>query len=252
MSWIPLVGSGLGSMVGGHLSDLLSRQRNDGLSFGRAGRPIVAGVSALVSTPFVVLALYASYPGCFLYFIPSGFVSLRPRPRYSSSSLLFVLLFISLPCSLSLSRQTGEMYIGASLALLSDVTPTDLIVPSVALFMFIITLIGGNAPLLVPLVLSLRPITHHTFSFQAAPPAGSPLSESSILYSVTRRSGDDLQAALVILFVILYLLSSLLYFLCAYSLWGTSSSPSSSFSDASYQPLESGMKAAGGDLLEDE
>lgn len=84
MSWVPLVGSGLGSMVGGHLSDILSRNTKKGWTFGRAGRPIVAGTSALVSTPFILLALFAGYPGCFLYFIPSGFVSLL-----DSSFLIF-------------------------------------------------------------------------------------------------------------------------------------------------------------------
>jgi hypothetical protein len=135
------------------------------------------------------------------------------------------------------------MYIGASLALLSDVTPPDLIVPSVALFMFIITLIGGNCPLLVPLVLSLRPTTHHTFTFQAAPPVGSPLSQPSVLYEVTRRSGGDLQVALVILFTVLYLLGGLLYFLCAYSLWTPHPSPS-----ANYEPLsrDEGEEQSGG------
>jgi hypothetical protein len=199
MSWIPLVGSGLGSMLGGHLSDILSRNTG-GWGFGRAGRPIVAGTSALVSTPFVILALLAGYPGCFLYFIPSGWVSL-------------LCVRLTTDCI-----QTGEMYLGASLALLSDITPISLIVPSVALFMFIITIIGGNAPLLVPLVLSLRSPTHHIFQFQAAAPVGSPLS-SSVLFEIERRSGTDLQTALVILFLILYLLSALLYYLCAYSLW---------------------------------
>ena len=36
---------------------------------------IVAGVSSLVSIPFVILALSSGFPACFLYFIPSGLVS---------------------------------------------------------------------------------------------------------------------------------------------------------------------------------
>lgn len=103
--------------------------------------------------------------------------------------------------------------------------------------MFIVTLIGGNAPLLVPMVLSLRPITHHTFTFQAAPPVGSPYSsESSIPYEILRRSGVDLQMSLIILFAILYLTSSIFYYICAYTLWiGTNNSSSSSID---YQTLE--------------
>lgn len=123
------------------------------------------------------------------------------------------------------------MYLGASLALLSDVTPSNLIVPSVALFMFIVTLIGGNAPLLVPLILSISPITHYTFHFSAAPPynptsittsnSNSWLGSELINYSIKRRSGYDLQTTLVILFTILYLLSTLVYYICAYLLWKT-------------------------------
>lgn len=116
------------------------------------------------------------------------------------------------------------MYLGASLALLSDVTPSNLIVPSVALFMFIVTLIGGNAPLLVPLILSISPITHFTFHFTAASPyepTNLLLQSESTNYSIIRRSGTDLQTTLIILFTILYLLSTLVYYICAYLLWKT-------------------------------
>jgi hypothetical protein len=48
----------------------------------------------------------------------------------------------------------GEMYMGQSLAAITDasVTPAHYIAPSVALFMFVTTMIGGNTPLLIPLV----------------------------------------------------------------------------------------------------
>lgn len=69
MSWVPLVGSGIGSLLGGYLSD-----RACSLLGSRAGRPLVAGVSSMGAVPFVVLALYAGNPACFLYFIPSGLV----------------------------------------------------------------------------------------------------------------------------------------------------------------------------------
>jgi hypothetical protein len=70
MSWVPLVGSGVGSMLGGHFSDVLVRSKHWGLT----GRPFVAATSSLVAIPFVALALLAGYPDCFLYFIPSGLV----------------------------------------------------------------------------------------------------------------------------------------------------------------------------------
>lgn len=52
--------------------------------------------------------------------------------------------------------QMGEMYMGQALATITDstVTPTECLTPAVALFMFVITIIGGNVPLLIPLVSS--------------------------------------------------------------------------------------------------
>eukprot|EP00602_Paraphysomonas_sp_CaronLab_P006014 CAMPEP_0185017394 /NCGR_PEP_ID=MMETSP1103-20130426/357_1 /TAXON_ID=36769 /ORGANISM="Paraphysomonas bandaiensis, Strain Caron Lab Isolate" /LENGTH=360 /DNA_ID=CAMNT_0027546793 /DNA_START=538 /DNA_END=1617 /DNA_ORIENTATION=+ len=186
MSWVPLVGSGLGSMLGGYFSDILVRSKHYGLY----GRPFVAATSSVVSLPFVILALLAGYPDCFLYFIPSGL--------------------------------TGEMYIGASLALVADLTPVDLVVPSVALFMFIVTIIGGNATLLVPLTTSyLIPHTYHNFQFTAAPPVGSIDTSSghstySYSYSVDRRSGYDLQEALLYIQCALYFLSAVVYYMSAW------------------------------------
>ena len=34
----------------------------------------VAGLSSIISIPFVILALVSGFPACFLYFIPSGLV----------------------------------------------------------------------------------------------------------------------------------------------------------------------------------
>ena len=46
---------------------------------------------------------------------------------------------------------------GQALAAITDgrVTPAHYVTPSVALFMFVITIIGGNMPLVVPFVASL-------------------------------------------------------------------------------------------------
>lgn len=65
----------------------------------------------------------------------------------------------------------GEMYMGQSLAAITDlsVTPLAYITPSVALFMFVTTLIGGNTPLLIPLVASWTPYgVDVNIDFQAA------------------------------------------------------------------------------------
>ena len=46
------------------------------------------------------------------------------------------------------------MYMGQALATITDqsLTPAHHVTPAVALFMFVITIIGGNMPLVVPLV----------------------------------------------------------------------------------------------------
>jgi len=53
--------------------------------------------------------------------------------------------------------QVGELYLIQCLALLThrEVIPEALITPSIALFMFVITIIGGNVPLLVTLFTSI-------------------------------------------------------------------------------------------------
>lgn len=68
MSWIPLVGSGVGNLLGGYVTDLLS------VKLPLVSRPLVAGAGTLLAIPFVYLALSAGYPGCFLYMIASGWV----------------------------------------------------------------------------------------------------------------------------------------------------------------------------------
>jgi len=53
--------------------------------------------------------------------------------------------------------QVGELYLSQCLALLThrEVIPEALITPSIALFMFVITIIGGNVPLLVTFFTSI-------------------------------------------------------------------------------------------------
>ena len=69
------------------------------------------------------------------------------------------ILFIALMTHVALFScccilQVGEMYMAQALAIISDnkVICGYLVTPSVALFMFLITLLGGNTPLLVPLL----------------------------------------------------------------------------------------------------
>jgi hypothetical protein len=113
------------------------------------------------------------------------------------------------------------MYIGASLALVADISPPDLLVPSVALFMFAVTLIGGNGPLLVPLVADhmLGPDSSHHFQFSAAVEQGGGAAGSEVTFVVEARSGYDLQQAMLYILCTLYLVSALVYYYCSYLLW---------------------------------
>ena len=64
------------------------------------------------------------------------------------------------------------MYMGQALATITDasLTPAHHVTPAVALFMFVITMIGGNMPLLVPLVNSWVGFNGQAnVSFDAAP-----------------------------------------------------------------------------------
>jgi hypothetical protein len=87
MSWVPLVGSGLGSLLGGFLSDHLVATRRHSASQGlcdehsgdnnddhSAVRMLVAGVGTLLAVPLVLLALLLDFPYCFLVMVGSGMV----------------------------------------------------------------------------------------------------------------------------------------------------------------------------------
>ena len=120
------------------------------------------------------------------------------------------------------------MYIGASLALVADLTPPHLLVPSTALFMFFVTIIAGNCPLLIPWALNgIIHKTYHTFTIEAAPipPAfmsvisNDTLSTSrmhvfadTVEYFSRERSAHDLRVVMVVTICALYAISSVVYF----------------------------------------
>ena len=131
---------------------------------------------------------------------------------------------------LLLLSQTGEMYIAASLALVADLTPPHLLVPSTALFMFVVTIIAGNCPLLVPLALNgLMHKSYHTFTIDAAPApvssdssvighfssgsSDSGVGSANVQYFLTERSGHDLQEVMIVTICSLYAASAVIYFL---------------------------------------
>lgn len=180
ISWIPLVGSGVGGIMGGYLSDLAFAMFSKMGEGGTHARMYVAAVSNLAATPFVILSLFLKFPWCFLVFLPSGWV--------------------------------GEMYIGLSLAAVADMVPQSMTTTSIALYMCVITFIGGSATLLVPLLKGWYD-EDHTFTFRAAPQAGSEEAEdsSSTTFHVHRSGGRGLQYSLLTLFTTFYVLSALLY-----------------------------------------
>lgn len=180
ISWVPLVGSGVGGIMGGYFSDVAYRMFAKMGQGGTHARLYVAAISSLLATPFVVLSLFLEFPWCFLVFLPSGWV--------------------------------GEMYIGLSLAAVVDLVPQRMTTMSVALYMCVITFVGGSATLLVPLLKGWYD-EDHTFTFRAAPRAGSAHTEESTVmtFHVERSGGQGLQYSLLTLFTTFYVLSALLY-----------------------------------------
>ena len=111
ISWVPFVGMALGAMVGGYVSDILVEK------WGPKARLIILSLTNFIAAPLVIGVVYLDYPWCFLIWIPCGFI--------------------------------GEAWIGTALASIRDLTPSHLTVTSTAIFMFFLTIIGGNMPLLV-------------------------------------------------------------------------------------------------------
>ena len=114
MSWVPLVAGSMGAIFGGYISDRYVK------TSGPLGRVGIIFTSILVSAPFAFGALVLPYPWCFVSLIPAN-------------------LF-------------GEMWIGATLALVTDLSPAAMRTVCISIFFFINTNIGGNMPALVPVL----------------------------------------------------------------------------------------------------
>lgn len=112
MSWIPLVGGSLSVLVGGFIADRVVKKR------GLYGRISIIFVSLIIASPFAAGTLYFKPPAAFAFQIPT---------------YLF-----------------GEMWIGITLAVIVELMPSDIRTTGVALYLFIITNIGGNVQLLIP------------------------------------------------------------------------------------------------------
>ncbi|CAD5115834.1 DgyrCDS4772 [Dimorphilus gyrociliatus] len=114
MSWIPLVGGSLGVLFGGLLSDLVVKR------YGTYMRLAVLIVSQILAAPFAAGALWLHTPLAYFSLIPSNVI--------------------------------GEIFVSVALVVVVELVPSNLRSLSVAIYLFVITNIGGNAPLLVPVV----------------------------------------------------------------------------------------------------
>lgn len=112
MAWIPIVGGSLGVMVGGFISDRVVKGR------GIYARVAVVIASQLIASPFAAGTLFLNPPYAYI---------------------------CQIPCYLF-----GEMWIGITLAIVVELVPSTIRTSAVAVYLFIISNIGGNMPLLVP------------------------------------------------------------------------------------------------------
>ncbi|XP_065182969.1 D-galactonate transporter-like [Sycon ciliatum] len=113
MSWVPLVGGVLGAAIGGFASDRLSKK------YGLQGRLMLLVGSQLLAVPFAFGVVYL------------------PNPVMAFISLLITFVF-------------GEAYLGVAIAIVTTVVSSRARTFAVAVFIFVISNIGGNATLLVP------------------------------------------------------------------------------------------------------
>lgn len=116
MSWIPIVGGTFSVTVGGFLSDRVVKK------LGLYARVVVIMVSLAVAAPFAAGTLFFMPPGAYICQIPT---------------YIF-----------------GEMWIGITIAVIVELVPSDIRTTGIAVYLFIITNIGGNMQLLVPPVKS--------------------------------------------------------------------------------------------------
>nr|KAG5712463.1 hypothetical protein BaRGS_011437 [Batillaria attramentaria] len=112
MSWVPLVGGSIGVILGGKISDFLVKR------LGLVARVMVLTASQLAAAPFAAGTLFFVAPTSYIMQIPTYII--------------------------------GEMWVGVALAVLVELVEPEIKTSAIAVYLFIITNIGGNVPLLVP------------------------------------------------------------------------------------------------------
>jgi MFS family permease len=99
MSWVPLAGSAVGSILGGYLTDqIVSHYSYSNPTSAAALRLAAAGIGTLLATPMVVISFFLAPPACFLAMVGSGLI--------------------------------GEIYLGQSLAVVSSLSSPPVLVTS--------------------------------------------------------------------------------------------------------------------------
>jgi len=173
--FIPAIAGSVGAILGGVFSDGVSRGEFPAQLF-------VVILSIVLAVPFAVGVLLAPYPWCFL-------------------CLIGVYLF-------------GEMYTGVVMNMIIELSPSSkhLSVTSIALYLFIITNIGGSSPLLVPLVKQVFD-KMYVYHFYASVLIGESITgvSAETSFTITQMGAEGLQQALLWLFPGLYALSSFLF-----------------------------------------
>ena len=104
------------------------------------------------------------------------------------------------------------MYIGSSLSFISDITVLpSAVVPSIALFMFAVTIIGGNAPLLVPFVLRYG-VKTTTYTYHVDAASADAALNGDVTFVASQDSSIMLQDTLIWVLCSLYVASAIIYF----------------------------------------
>lgn len=99
MSWVPLAGSAVGTILGGYLTDhIISQQTSSNVALASVWRLVASGAGTLLATPLVVVSFFLSSPGCFLAMVGSGLI--------------------------------GEVYLGQTLAVISSLSSPSVLVTS--------------------------------------------------------------------------------------------------------------------------
>jgi len=169
---IPLIAGSLGAVLGGAVSDRVAKGRS--VSF----RLLVVMFSNVVAAPFAVGVLLAPYPWCFICLI---------------GAYVF-----------------GEMWIGVLLTLIIELVPKQMSATSIAVYIFIITNIGGNAPLLVPFFKQIFD-EDHTYFFYASPMIETNSAVTEAEFTVTKLGAKGLTDSLLLMYPGVYALSSLFF-----------------------------------------